>query len=179
MSDGVLHDQRFDSLRMLQRNAKADGATVVLHVKRVARESERLGEAVHDLSQMIEGVVECLRVRPVTVSEARIIGRYQVIAIGQPCEKPLKHPRRRLNAVEQKKRFRIFRPSLSVEDRQAVDVRCAIQRGIHLWLPSVIMSSDPMENRPAPDLSVRQARSGLETNVPPISSGCSCPVECG
>ena len=32
VSDGVLYDERIDSLRVRQHHAKADGATVVLHI---------------------------------------------------------------------------------------------------------------------------------------------------
>src|SRR5579859_2523334 len=159
VGDGVLHDQRFDSLRMLQCHAKADGATVVLHVKGIARESERLGEMVHGLSQMVEGVCESPRVRPVTVSEPGIIRRYQVIAIGKPCEKRLEHPRRRWKAVEQEERFRICRPGLSIEDRKAVDPYCAVKGAIHRWFLSFSLgwasSPNALTSAPAP----RKARS--------------------
>src|ERR1700690_359759 len=126
---------------MLQRHAKADGATVVLHVKGIAREPERLGEMVHGLSQMVEGVCEFPRVRPVTVSETRIIRRYQVVAIGKPCEKRFEHPRRRWKAVEQENRFRISRPSLAIEDRQAVNLCCAIERAIERGIHRCVFPS--------------------------------------
>ena len=64
---------------MSQRHAKADRAAVILQVKRVTREPERFGETVHDRGDMIERVGECLRVRPVAVPEARIVGRDQAI----------------------------------------------------------------------------------------------------
>ncbi len=136
VGDGVLHDQRFDSLRVCQRHAKADRATVVLHVQGVARESERFGEMVHGLSEMVEGVCEFLRVRPVTVSETGIIRRYQVIAIGKPCEKRVEHARRRWKSVEQRevsahlsaqplgRRWRGHRPLL-----------CGKRSGIHRGVP--------------------------------------------
>ena len=77
---------------------------------------------IHDLGVVVERIRECFRVRPVAVPEARIIGRHQVIAIGKPCEERLEHPRRRWQSVQQQNRRRIFRPGLSVEDRESVDL---------------------------------------------------------
>src|SRR5271157_1980672 len=102
---------------MRQYHSEADGATVVLHVERVARDSERLSEMVDDLGTTIERVRELLRVRPVTVSEPRIVRRDQMIAVGQPRKKRFKHARRRGKSVQQEKRFRILRPSFPVENR--------------------------------------------------------------
>jgi hypothetical protein len=89
----VLHNERLDPVRMRQHHAKTDRAAVILHVKRVARESERFGEVIHDLGNVIECVRELFWVRPVAVSEARIIGRHKVIPVGKPCEERLEHPR--------------------------------------------------------------------------------------
>lgn len=81
MGDGILHDQCLDSFRMCECHSKADGSTVVLHVEGVAREYERLGEMIHNVGIMVERVRELLRVRPVAVSETRVIRRYEVIAV--------------------------------------------------------------------------------------------------
>jgi len=78
---------------MGQGHAKTDRATVVLHVERVSREAERLGEVIHDLRVVIERIREGFRVGPVAVSEARVVGRDKVIAVGQPAEESLEHPR--------------------------------------------------------------------------------------
>ena len=48
---------------------------------------------IHDLGEVIERIRELFGVRPVAVSEARVIGRDQVIAIGKPGEERLEHPR--------------------------------------------------------------------------------------
>src|SRR5436305_322170 len=97
---------------MSQGHAKTNGAAVVLHVERVARESERFGEVIHDLGNMIERIRESFRVRPIAVSKARIIGRDKTIAIGEPGEKRLEHSRRRWKPVQQEKRRRVVLPSL-------------------------------------------------------------------
>ena len=89
----VLDDESLDPLRMGQSHAKTHGAAVILHVQRVAREPERLGEVIHDLGVVIERIRECFRVRPVAVSEARVIGGDKVRAIGKPGEERLEHPR--------------------------------------------------------------------------------------
>ena len=66
---------------MRKRHAKTNRAAIVLHVKRVARKTQRFGEMSHDLSEVIEGVSEVLRIWPVAVSEARIIRRDEMIAV--------------------------------------------------------------------------------------------------
>ena len=66
---------------------------IILHVKGVERESKRFGEMIHDLGVVIESVREFIRVRPVAVSETRVIGRDKVIAIGKPGEEWPEHPR--------------------------------------------------------------------------------------
>ena len=38
MCDCVLHDESFDTLWVRKCHAKADGAAIILHVQRVARE---------------------------------------------------------------------------------------------------------------------------------------------
>ena len=82
MGYGVLNDERFDTLRMRQDHAETYRAAVILHVKVVAREAERLGEVIHDFGDVVEGVGEFFGVRPIATPEARIIGRDEVIAIG-------------------------------------------------------------------------------------------------
>src|SRR5271156_505337 len=87
MRHSILHDERFHPLRVRQDHPKAYGTAVVLHVKRVARQAKRLGKAIHDFSTVIEGVRERLRVWPVAVSVAWIVGSNKMIAIGKPGEK--------------------------------------------------------------------------------------------
>ena len=89
----VLDDESLDPVRMRQGHAKTHGAAVILHIKRVAREPECFGEVIHDLGDVIERIREFFRVRPVAVSEAWVIGRDKVIAIGKPGEERLEHPR--------------------------------------------------------------------------------------
>ena len=93
VSHSVLNDESLDPVRMGQGHAKTNGSAVILHVKRVAREPERSGEVIHNLGVVIECICEFFRVRPVAVSEARIIGRDKVIAIGKPGEERFEHPR--------------------------------------------------------------------------------------
>src|SRR2546430_1955898 len=92
MCDGVLNNESFYALRMRKCHAKTDRAAVILHVKRVAQESECVGEVIHDLGQVIESVREFFRVRPVAVSEAWIIRCNKMVTIGEPGEERLEHP---------------------------------------------------------------------------------------
>src|SRR5262249_2084647 len=92
VSDRMLDDESLHPLRAGQCHAKANGPSVVLHVKRVMRQSQRLRELVYHGSDVVEGVIELLRVRPVAVSEARVIGRDKVITIRESGEERLEHP---------------------------------------------------------------------------------------
>jgi hypothetical protein len=89
----VLDDERGDALRMDQGHPKADGAALILHVQHVARQAERLGELIHDHCQMIKRIGNCFRVGPLTMSEPRVIGCDEVIALGKPSEQGLEHSR--------------------------------------------------------------------------------------
>ena len=91
--DRILNNERIYALGMRKRHAETDWAAVILHVKCVTRESERFGEVIHDFGNVIERVGEFFRIRPVAVSESRIIRRDQVISIGKPGEKWLEHSR--------------------------------------------------------------------------------------
>src|SRR3982074_2973095 len=112
---------------MRQGHAKADGAAVILHVKRVAREPKSFGEVIHGFGDVIERVRECFRVRPVAVAKARIVGCYEVIAIRKSREQGLEHPGRGRKPVQQQKSWRVFRPGLSVKDGESIDLYCAIK----------------------------------------------------
>src|SRR6266702_1154311 len=112
---------------MRQSHAKTNRDAVILHVKSKTREPERFGKVIHDLGVVIEGIREFFRVRPVAVSEARVIGRDKVIAIGKPGEERLEHPRRRGKSVQQEKRRRVFRAGLSVKDGETVYLCRAIK----------------------------------------------------
>ena len=128
--DRVLDDESIDSVRVGQDHAKADGATVILHVEGEVGETERFGEVIHDFRDVIEGVREFFRVRPVAVTEARVIGRDQVIAIGKTGKERLEHSRGRRQTVEQENGRSVFRTRLPVENRQPIDLCGAINNRI-------------------------------------------------
>src|SRR6202046_273553 len=75
---------------------------------------------------MIERVRKLFRVRPVAVSESRIIRRDHVITITKPREQWLEHPRRRGKSVQQQKRRRILRPSLPIKNGKPINLHLAI-----------------------------------------------------
>ena len=93
VSDRILDDESLNPFRMCQCHAKANGPAVVLHIQRVVRQAHRLCEIVDHGSDVVERIIEPLRVRPFAVSEARVIGRDKVITIGKPGEERLEHPR--------------------------------------------------------------------------------------
>jgi hypothetical protein len=71
----VLDDQPVEFLRVPTHNAKADWATIVLHVQAVVIESLGLQEALGDCGEFVEGIRVLLRIGRVTVAETRVIGR--------------------------------------------------------------------------------------------------------
>src|SRR5438552_14488022 len=112
---------------MTQGHTKTYRAAVVLHVERVARQRDCFGEAIHDFSEAIERIGKLCRVRPVAVSKAEVVGRDKVVAIGKPRKQRLIHSRGRWQSMNQKNRGGIFRPRLSIEDGESIDLYCAIK----------------------------------------------------
>jgi hypothetical protein len=101
--------------------------SVILHVQRILRQPDSHSEMVHNFGDAIERVGEFSRIWPVAAPEAGVIRRDKVIAIGKPGEKRLEHSRGRRGSVQQEKRWRVFRPGLSVEDRESVYLYRAIK----------------------------------------------------
>src|ERR1700747_3156568 len=104
----------------VEEQEKSAGAAVVLHVERVARETERFGEMIHHVGDVIESVRELFRVWPVAVAEAGVIGRDHVVTIGKAGEERLEHSGRRGESVEEEEGWRVFWAGFSVEDGEVV-----------------------------------------------------------
>jgi len=68
---------------MTHGQAKAHWCAIVEDVKSIPAEAERLGEALHDLSQMIKGVFEGFPIRRLGVAETWQVRRHHMIAIGE------------------------------------------------------------------------------------------------
>ncbi len=83
---------------------------------------------IHGFGNVIERVREFLRVWPVTVSEARVIGCDKVIVMGEPRVQRFEHPRGRREPVQQEKGRRVFRTSFSVKDGESIYLYRAIRR---------------------------------------------------
>src|ERR1700733_12328762 len=66
----VLDNECCDSLRMGQRHAKSDRTSIILQVERVTLDFQRLGKGVHELRDVIKGVLEMLRIGPVAMTES-------------------------------------------------------------------------------------------------------------
>ena len=83
MGDSILDDQRLNPFRMRERKAKADRAAIVLHEENVAMQIESHRELIHDGRQMVESVREGSRVRRPAMTEAGIVRRDQMVAVGK------------------------------------------------------------------------------------------------
>ena len=77
----ILYDERFHPLWVGQGHTKANRPPVVLHVQRVVRQAKSHREVVRDQSDVVERIVELLRIWPVAVAVAWIIRRNQMISV--------------------------------------------------------------------------------------------------
>jgi hypothetical protein len=66
---------------------------LVLHIEGVVRQTERLREFVHQLTDVVEGVSELIWFGPIAVPEPGIVGSYQMVVVREPRQQRLKHPR--------------------------------------------------------------------------------------
>ena len=89
-------------------------------------ETKCLCEVADDLRVVIKRVREGLGVRPVAVTEARIIRCDKVILIGQSCEERLEHTRRRRQTVQQEQRRGLFGTRFPVKDCVPIDTSRSI-----------------------------------------------------
>src|SRR6185437_9400123 len=144
-----------------------------------AREAECLGEMVHDLGVIVEGVCEFLRVRPVAMPETGIIRRDQAIPVREPCEERLEHPRRRRKSMQQEKRWGILRSSLSIENRQAVDLQGAIESGVvHRTFLSLRQKNRAARAKPGADCDEKSRSVQRRMGHPPVANLLFLLVEC-
>ena len=99
------------------------GHAIILHVKRVAREAYRFGEAIYDLRQIVERVSELFWVWPVAMPEARVIGSDKVIAIGkEACEEGLAHPETKRQAGARESLGTSFSSPFPIKNGESVDL---------------------------------------------------------
>src|SRR5439155_19113354 len=132
--DRILNNESFNAVRVRKCHAKTDRTSVILHVKRIERKSERFGEMIYDLGEVIERIREFFRVRPVAVPKARVIRRDKVIAIRKLGEERLEHSRRRWKSVQQENRRRIFWAGLPIKDCESIHLYRAIKSRVFLSL---------------------------------------------
>ena len=72
----VLHHDAFDRVLMPGGNAIAHGCAVVLHVDAEFLQTEDAKEQFLDTSgEIVEGVIELIRIRRIAVAEARVVRR--------------------------------------------------------------------------------------------------------
>ncbi len=93
MCHGVLDNDGLNALGIRQGQTKAYRTTVILQKKAVLIKSKQLGEFIDHLGEMIESVVELLRVGSIAMSEARIVWSNQMIGVGEPSQQWLVHSR--------------------------------------------------------------------------------------
>ncbi len=93
MRHGILDDDRPHALRVAHRQPHPDGATIILLEEDVTVQPKRLDESLYHLGQMLEGVSETVRRRRVAMAKARIVGRNEMIAVGEQRQQRIVHAR--------------------------------------------------------------------------------------
>jgi hypothetical protein len=79
VGDGILDHEGADLLGMGDGEPKAHGSAIVLHVKDIAPQTERLGEIPNYGRDMVEGVDKLLCTRRVAVSESGVVRRDKMV----------------------------------------------------------------------------------------------------
>lgn len=90
---GTLDDQGLKALWVREHEPKAHRTPIVLQVERTALETERLGEMLHHLGEVIECVGESPGIVRVAVTEAGVVRRHEVELAGEPGQERLVHAR--------------------------------------------------------------------------------------
>ena len=136
VGDRILHDQSLHTLRVCQRHAKTNRAAVVLHVERVMRQSQRLREIVHYGRDVVESVIELLRIRPVAMSEARIIRRDQMDICLQAASAAAETSATMMEDRAEEESWERLSARFPVEDGESIYLDRAIE---HLLLHSLVL----------------------------------------
>jgi hypothetical protein len=144
----VLDDESLNPVRMGQGHSKADGPSVMLRVKRLAREPDRLAEMIDDLGVVIERIREGFWVWPVAVPETWVVRLDEVIPIGKTGEERLEHPRRRGQTVEQQNRRSTLRSRLAIKNGESVSRHCAIKTGSDNRYPHPFLALEVAGGKP-------------------------------
>jgi hypothetical protein len=97
----ALSDDRVDAVRVCTGDAQSDGCAVVVDVKGEVIEAELLDEPFGDFGEAIEAVGEFVNGRHRRPPEADVIGRHQMVLVGQRREQIAEHVRTRWKAVQQ------------------------------------------------------------------------------
>src|SRR6267378_3266008 len=81
---------------------------------------------IHDLGDAIERVGKLFRIRPLAVSETRVVRRNEMKAIGKAREERFELSRGSWKSVQQHNCWRVFWTCLAIEDRQSINFHYAI-----------------------------------------------------
>jgi len=120
MAHRVVHDE-CDPFGSTDCQAHADGSAVVLHDQRVVREADLVGEPFDVVGDVVERIAEAVGRRRVAMSEAGVVRGDHPVAVAQPVDERLPHPRRRRKAVQQQDRRSVGGTGVAVEHIQVVD----------------------------------------------------------
>jgi hypothetical protein len=87
----VLGDDGPDGLGMLEGEPESNWGAEIHHVQREALDAECIEQTVDDLGDVVETVSELCSVRGVTVPEGRVVGRDDVIGVGELRDQVAEH----------------------------------------------------------------------------------------
>src|SRR6267378_601130 len=127
----VLGDDCGEAIWMPNGEAEADGRTIVEDVDREAMEADHLGEAIDDVCDILECVDEGAPRRHVGLPKPGQVGSDEAKLVRELRGEIAKHVAGGGKAVQQEDRWRVLRPSLAVENADAVDIHLLVRNHAH------------------------------------------------
>ncbi|MNG14904.1 hypothetical protein D3C84_986970 [compost metagenome] len=91
MDHCVLYDQCLNSLGVSKRKVESNRTTIVLHVKAIPIERQRLGKCGYGLGQMLKRVLVKVAIRHLRMTEPWIVRRDTSVRLGQQWQQRIEH----------------------------------------------------------------------------------------
>src|SRR6267142_3077174 len=111
--------------------AEANRRTIVEDVDCETTEADHVGEAIDDIRDILERVGEGAARRHVGLPKRRQVGSDEVKPVRELRDEIAEHVAGGGKAVQQEDRWRVLRPSLAVEDPDAVDIHLPVRDRVH------------------------------------------------
>jgi hypothetical protein len=111
--------------------AETSGCAIVENVHGETRKTDDVGEANNNLRDILERIIEGAPRRHVGLPKRRQIGSDEAKPARELWDEIAEHVAGSGKAVQQDDRWRLVRPSLAVENVDAVDIHLPVRDGVH------------------------------------------------